>query len=137
MGVGGGGGISPSAYMYKLVCLVNWGLTPQQQQGHIEAVMMMMKCQFQWWWKLEHPEETTDLRQVTDKLSRIRIPPTIFPHLNHVFCILQSETERKRFQLRPGDGQMNRTRERGSLWKLFRENTKTFLIPECHSSSRS
>ena len=25
------------------------------------------------------------------------------------------------------DGQMNRMSERGSLWRLFRENTKTFL----------
>ena len=28
----------------------------------------MMKCQFHWLRKPEHPEETTDLRQVTDKL---------------------------------------------------------------------
>ena len=33
-----------------------------------------------------------------------------------------SGTERK-----TGDGQMRRRRERGSLWRLFRENTKTFL----------
>ena len=31
----------------------------------------MVKCQFHWWRKPEHPEETTDLRQVTDKLSHI------------------------------------------------------------------
>ena len=30
-------------------------------QGHIEAVTMMMKCQFHWWRKPEYPEETTDL----------------------------------------------------------------------------
>ena len=35
--------------------------------------MMMMKCQFHWWRKLDHPEETTDLRQVTDKRSRIYV----------------------------------------------------------------
>ena len=50
--------------------LVYWGLTPQQQQGHIEAVMMMtmtmMKSVFRWR-KPEYPEETTDLRQVTDE----------------------------------------------------------------------
>ena len=32
-----------------------------------------------------------------------------------------------RGQIETGDGQMNRTRERGSLGRLFRENTKTFL----------
>ena len=31
--------------------------------------MMMMKCPFHWWRKMQQPEETTDLRQVTDKLS--------------------------------------------------------------------
>ena len=30
-------------------------------------------------------------------------------------------------EIETGDGQMNRRRERGSLWRLFRENTKTFL----------
>ena len=30
-------------------------------------------------------------------------------------------------QIETGDGQMNRMRERGSLWRLFRVNTKTFL----------
>ena len=29
-------------------------------------MMIMMNCQFDWWRKPEHPEETTDLRQVTD-----------------------------------------------------------------------
>ena len=36
-------------------------------------------------------------------------------------------------QIDTGDRQMNRTRERGSLWR-FRQNTN--YIPECHSSSR-
>ena len=31
-------------------------------------MMMIIKCQFHWWRKQEHPEETTDLvRQVTNK----------------------------------------------------------------------
>ena len=30
-------------------------------------------------------------------------------------------------EIETGDRQMNRRRERGSLWRLFRENTKTFL----------
>ena len=32
--------------------------------SHRGSEMMMMKCQFHWWRKLEYPEETTDLRQV-------------------------------------------------------------------------
>ena len=33
--------------------------------------MMMMKCQFHWWREPEHRDETTDLRQVTDRLLHI------------------------------------------------------------------
>ena len=46
--------------------LVYWGLTPQQQPGSYQGGEMMMKSVF-WWRKPEHPEETTDLRQVTDE----------------------------------------------------------------------
>ena len=47
--------------------LVSWGLTPQQQPGSYQGgEMMMMKTVF-WWRKPEYPEETTDLRQVTDE----------------------------------------------------------------------
>ena len=51
-------------YQYGLV----WfrGLTPQQQPGSYQGGEMMMKSVF-WWRKPEHPEETTDLRQVTDE----------------------------------------------------------------------
>ena len=45
--------------------LVDWGLTPQQQPGSYQGGEMMMKSVF-WWRKPEYPEETTDLRQVTD-----------------------------------------------------------------------
>ena len=46
--------------------LFYWGLTPQQQPGSYQGgEMMMMKSVF-WWRKPEYPEETTDLRQVTD-----------------------------------------------------------------------
>ena len=46
---------------------VHWGLTPQQQPGSYQGgEMMMMKSVF-WWRKPEYPEETTDLRQVTDE----------------------------------------------------------------------
>ena len=49
--------------------LVYWGLTPQQQPGSYQGgEMMMMKSVF-WWRKPEYPEETTDLRQVTDENS--------------------------------------------------------------------
>ena len=44
-----------------------WGVTPQQQPGSYQGgEMMMMKSVF-WWRKPEYPEETTDLRQVTDE----------------------------------------------------------------------
>ena len=46
--------------------LVFRGLTPQQQPGSYQGGEMMMKSVF-WWRKPEHPEETTDLRQVTDE----------------------------------------------------------------------
>ena len=42
------------------------GLTPQQQPGSYQGGEMMMKSVF-WWRKPEHPEGTTDLRQVTDE----------------------------------------------------------------------
>ena len=41
-------------------------LTPQQQPGSYQGGEMMMKSVF-WWRKPEYPEETTDLRQVTDE----------------------------------------------------------------------
>ena len=43
-----------------------WGLTPQQQPGSYQGGEMMMKSVF-WWRTPEYPEETTDLRQVTDE----------------------------------------------------------------------
>ena len=47
--------------------LVYWGLAPQKQPGSYQGgEMMMMKSVF-WWRKPEYPEETTDLRQVTDE----------------------------------------------------------------------
>ena len=46
--------------------LVYWGLTPQQHPGSYQGSEMMMKSVF-WWRKPEYPEETTDLRQVTDE----------------------------------------------------------------------
>ena len=46
--------------------LVYWGLTPQQQPGSYQGGEMMMKSVC-WWRKPEYPEETTDLRQVTDE----------------------------------------------------------------------
>ena len=52
--------------------LVYWGLTPQQQPGSYQGgEMMMMKSVF-WWRKPEYPEETTDLRQVTDETFQTR-----------------------------------------------------------------
>ena len=41
------------------------------------------------------------------------------------WCLLVRDREK---EIQTGDGQMNRTRKGGGgLWKLFRENTKTFL----------
>ena len=52
------------------------GLTPQQQPGSYQGGEMMMKSVF-WWRKPEHPEETTDLRQVADEtFSHIRPLPS-------------------------------------------------------------
>ena len=39
---------------------------PQQQPGSYQCGEMMMESVF-WWRKPEYPEETTDLRQVTDE----------------------------------------------------------------------
>ena len=47
--------------------LVYWGLTPQQQPGSYQGGEMMMMKSVSWWRKPEYPEETTDLRQVTDE----------------------------------------------------------------------
>ena len=46
--------------------LVYWGLTPPQQPGSYQGGEMMITSVL-WWRKLEYPEETTDLRQVTDE----------------------------------------------------------------------
>ena len=46
---------------------VYWGLTPQQQPGSYQGGEMMMMKSVLWWRKPEYPEETTDLRQVTDE----------------------------------------------------------------------
>ena len=43
------------------------GLTPQQQPGSYQGSEMMMMKSVIWWRKPEYPEETTDLRQVTDE----------------------------------------------------------------------
>ena len=45
--------------------LVYWGLTHQQQPGSYQGSEMMTLVF--WWRKPEYPEETTDLRQVTDE----------------------------------------------------------------------
>ena len=43
------------------IYIVYWGLTQlSNSQGHIEAVMMIMKCQFHWVRKPEYPEKTHD-----------------------------------------------------------------------------
>ena len=67
LGVGGGGcGGGGGDWGWGFGVLVYWGLTPQQQPGSYQGGEMMMKSVF-WWRKPEYPEETTDLRQVTDE----------------------------------------------------------------------
>ena len=65
--------------------------TSARSQGHIEAViMMMLKCQFHWWRKPEHPGKNTDLRQVG--LTAKNNFHTYMAHCNGIgfmaFCIL-------------------------------------------------
>ena len=50
----------------RIGTMVYWGLTPQQQPGSYQGGEMMMMKSVIWWRKPEYPEETTDLRQVTD-----------------------------------------------------------------------
>ena len=60
-------GLTPQQQPGSYQGLVYCGLTPQQQPGSYQGgEMMMMKSGF-WWRKPEYPEETTDLRQVTDE----------------------------------------------------------------------
>ena len=57
--------------------MVYWGLTPQQQPRSYQGGEMMMMKSVIWWRKPEYPEETTDLRQVTDEtFSHIRPLPS-------------------------------------------------------------
>ena len=50
---------------------VYWGLTPLQQPGSYQGGAIMTMKSVIWWRKPEYPEETTDLRQVTDELHYI------------------------------------------------------------------
>ena len=56
----------------KIDGLVYRGLMPQQQPGSYQGGEMMMKSVF-WWRKPEYPEETTDLRQVTDEIHESNV----------------------------------------------------------------
>ena len=56
------------------VWFIYWGLTPQQQPGSYQGGEMMMKSVF-WWRKPEYPEETTDLRQVTNFMLLFQMGP--------------------------------------------------------------
>ena len=64
--LGGIGGLGSLAAMERFG-LVYWGLKPQQQPGSYQGGEMMMMTSVFWWRKAEYPEETTDLRQVTDE----------------------------------------------------------------------
>ena len=59
--------ITSGSILTEVKLLVYWGLTPQQQPGSYQGGEMMMTKSVFWWRKPEYPEETTDLRQVTDE----------------------------------------------------------------------
>ena len=58
--------LSHGQIMYQIMVRFTGVKTPQQQPGSYQGGEMMMKSVF-WWRKPEYPEETTDLRQVTDE----------------------------------------------------------------------
>ena len=58
--------------------LVYWGLTPQQPPGSYQGGEMMTMKSVIWWRKSEYPEETTDLRQVTDETFHTFVFDVIF-----------------------------------------------------------
>ena len=43
------------------------------------------------------------------------------------YCQLCLSAKKRENEIETGDGQMNRRSKGGGVWKLFRENTKTFL----------
>ena len=58
---------------------------PTARVGDIEAGIMMMKYQFDQWRNPEHPENTIDLRHVTEKLSQIRPAPSLCKLVGPIF----------------------------------------------------
>ena len=79
--------ISSPDFEMELIYWFYWGLMPQQQPGSYQgSEMMMMKSVF-WWRKWEYPEETTELRQVTDEtFSHIQPLPSPGIELGPQWC---------------------------------------------------
>ena len=66
--------LKPTVKVIRMVGLLGFN-APQQPGSYQGGEMMMMKSVL-WWRKPEYPEETTDLRQVTDETNC---------HLNQTF----------------------------------------------------
>ena len=64
----------------ELLALVYWGITPPQQPGAYQGGELMMMKSVIWWRKPEYPEETTDLRQVTDETFQLADRPQCIIH---------------------------------------------------------
>ena len=72
---------------------------------------------------LHSSQNITEL-QILQNKSRDSLQMDVVYH-----CLSVREREK---EIGTGDGPMNRTRESGSLWRLFMENTKTFLNVNLH-----
>ena len=87
--------VTPKQQPHRLGLVWFRGLTPQQQPGSYQGGEMMMKSVF-WWRKPEHPEETTDLRQVTDEtFSHIRPLPSPGIELGQIPFHIRKDVERE------------------------------------------